>query len=155
MDAILLDARREVGPDSTATHIPFAFTVESESESLEICFTYAPKQPTDEERARTLIQEGMHRYAESLECADPDQWRAHAPVRNLLTLSLDGPAGFRGCAHRSDRGTPFLIGRAAATPGFIPGAIEAGRWTATISAHLVVTESCTISLRVSAAGGGR
>jgi len=150
-----LHVERDVGPDATATHIPFPFRVDQESECLEIAFSYEPKILMDDGRARELIQTGIREYAESLENADPEQWRVHAPVRNLLTLSLDGPLGFRGCAHRFDRVKQIVIGRTSATPGFIPGPIEAGPWKATVSVHLVATERCTIHLEVRVAGTER
>jgi hypothetical protein len=152
--ATVLEAVREIGPEDSRTHLPFTFVVARESARIEVGFSYEPRFLTDEEAARALIQDGIGRYAEALESPDPAAWRIHAPLSNLLTLSLDGPGGFRGCGHRSPRGQAVVIGRATATPGFIPGGIEPGLWRATVSVHLVVTERCTVRLAVRVREGG-
>jgi hypothetical protein len=147
----VLAVTRTIGPGATCTHIPFTFALDHEREQLEILFSYTPRVLEDEAKARRLIEEGMRMYADSLgPDGAPERWRIHMPLTNLLTLSLDGPSGFRGCAHRSGNGKPVSLARKSATPGFIPGTIEAGTWTATISVHLVVTEQCDFSLRVGA-----
>lgn len=47
---------------------------------------------------------------------------------NLISLSLFGPDGPRGARHNNpDMG--FAISRTTATPGYLPGRIEPGRWT--------------------------
>lgn len=143
-----LDVERTIGLDASCTHIPFPFTVDREAEGMEISFSYDPKVLTDERRARDLIEAGMWMYADSLGVGGPDHWRSHAPLTNLLTLSLDSPTGFRGCAHRQSHRQSITIGRAAATPGFIPGTVESGLWKATISVHLVVTEQCGFRLQI-------
>ncbi|MGA2976924.1 MAG: hypothetical protein ABSF77_16580 [Spirochaetia bacterium] len=143
-----LNVERTIGLDASCTHIPFPFTVDRESEGMEISFSYDPKVLMDERRARDLIEAGMRAYADSLEAGGPDHWRSHAPLTNLLTLSLDSPTGFRGCAHRQSNRQSITIGRGTATPGFIPGTVEPGLWKATISVHLVVTEQCTFRLQI-------
>jgi hypothetical protein len=150
----VLEARRTLGPDDSRTHIPFSFIVERECARLEIGFSYEPRFLQDDEKARAVIQEGMSRFADSLEDPDPAAWRTHAPLSNLLTLSLDGPRGFRGCGHRSPRPQPVMVCRTTATPGFLPGPIEPGLWRATVSVHCVVTERCTVHLVVRVRDGG-
>lgn len=141
--ATALDVERTIGPDASRTHIRFPFVLDRDAEGLEILFSYDPKVLTDDVRERALIEAGLRAYAGSLETGRPRE-----RLNNLLTLSLDGPTGFRGCAHRHSPAQSITLGRAAATPGFIPGAVEAGAWTATISVHAVVTEQCSFRLRM-------
>ncbi len=142
---VVLEVERTIGPDASRTHIPFAFDLGPAAVGLEISFSYDPKVLDDEGRAKELIEAARRAYGESGDL-DP----AAMALKNLLTLSLDGPSGFRGCAHRHPPRQLVTIGRTTATPGFIPGALEPGRWTATISVHLVVTDRCTFALRVRA-----
>lgn len=144
--AVALDVERTIGPEASRTHIPFPFVLDREAEGMEILFSYDPKIVTDDRLARALIEEGLREYADSLTAGDLQ--RSHPPLNNLLTLSLDGPSGFRGCAHRHSPAQRITLERTAATPGFIPGAVEAGQWTATISVHFVATEQLRFSLRV-------
>ena len=51
-----------------------------------------------------------------------------AGVHNLLTVSVFGPNGFRGAAHRWAQSQEILMDARRATPGFLPGAISAGTW---------------------------
>ena len=141
---LVLDVERIVGPQASRTHVRLPFVPEREAEVLEVRFSYEPKVLADEERERALIEEGLRLYAESLESGRPRE-----PVLNLLTLSLDGPSGFRGCAHRHNPDQSITVGRDSATPGFIAGVLEAGCWTATVSVHCVVSERCTFRVQVS------
>ena len=47
---------------------------------------------------------------------------------NLISLSIFGPDGARGARHNNPV-TDFSIDAEAATPGYVAGAIEPGRWT--------------------------
>jgi hypothetical protein len=138
-----LDVEDTIGPDASRTHIRFPFEVDGTGGGLEILFSYEPKVLADAERTREMYDEGTRVYAGSL---PPGVVRE--PLNNLLTLSLDGPSGFRGCAHRHNPLQRIVVDPREATPGFIPGAVEAGRWTATVSVHAVVTDRCTFRLQV-------
>ncbi len=148
--AAVLDVERTIGPEASRTHIHFPFAVGGGAEKLEILFSYEPKLLTDDGRERELIEEGLRVYAESLdvEAAADGPGRPHERLNNLLTFSLDGPSGFRGCAHRHSPNQSITLSSAAATPGFVPGTVEAGGWTATVSVHCVVTDECTFRLRI-------
>ncbi len=142
--ALVLDVARTVGPEASQTHVRLPFVLERGAQAMEVRFCYEPKVLVDEQRERMLIEEGLRLYADSLQSGRPRE-----PVLNLLTLSLDGPSGFRGCAHRHSPDQSIAVGRDWATPGFVAGALEAGRWTATVSVHCVVTERCTFRVQVS------
>jgi hypothetical protein len=59
-------------------------------------------------------------------------------IRNLLTLSLFDPRGFRGAGHRHAPQQEIVIARHEATPGFLPGDLEAGEWLVEIDCHCVL-----------------
>jgi predicted metal-dependent phosphoesterase TrpH len=59
-------------------------------------------------------------------------------TRNLLTISLFDPAGFRGAGHRHAPEQEIVIGPREATPGFVPGPIEGGAWLIEIDCHAVL-----------------
>ncbi|MGH2371800.1 MAG: hypothetical protein ACRDI2_26815, partial [Chloroflexota bacterium] len=59
-------------------------------------------------------------------------------VRNLLTLSLFDPHGFRGAGHRHAPQQEILLSAGGATPGFIPGALAPGEWLLEIDCHCVL-----------------
>jgi len=70
--------------------------------------------------------------------------------KNLVTLGLFDPNGFRGQAHR---GTPDLdaaVSASGATPGFVPGPIVPGRWVAELATHLIMPapEPCRYTLSI-------
>jgi hypothetical protein len=141
--AAALDVERAVGPGDSRTHVRFPFDVGAGASGLEILFSYEPKVLADARREREMYDEGMRVYAGSLPLGV-----VREPLNNLLTLSLDGPSGFRGCAHRHNPLQRIVVDPRKATPGFIPGDVEAGTWTATVSVHAVVTDRCTFRLQV-------
>lgn len=59
-------------------------------------FTYDPPTPP-EPVAVEAVKAALARYARAVVQKDP---YAYLPVYNLVTLSLDDPAGYRGAAHR-------------------------------------------------------
>lgn len=61
-----------------------------------------------------------------------------ARIRNLLTLSVFDPSGFRGAGHRHAPEQSVTIGRREATPGFIAGPISPGRWEVELDLHAVL-----------------
>ncbi|GHF42448.1 hypothetical protein HNQ07_002122 [Deinococcus metalli] len=60
-------------------------------------------------------------------------------LKNLVTLSITGPRGFRGAGHRHGNAVEVLIAADHATPGYVPGEIEAGTWTVGVHTHLALT----------------
>lgn len=61
-------------------------------------------------------------------------------VHNLLTLALFDPRRFRGAAHRWNQDQSIVIDRDRATPGFLPGSVEPGRWRIELDAHEIVND---------------
>ncbi len=59
-------------------------------------------------------------------------------IRNLLTLTLFDPHGFRGAGHRGGAHHHVSIDTAAATPGYLPGRLPAGRWVVEIDTHMIM-----------------
>ncbi len=61
-----------------------------------------------------------------------------ASLRNLVTLTVFDPDGFRGAAHRHDPDQRVVISRKEASPGFLRGTIQAGTWTVELDLHAVL-----------------
>ena len=74
-------------------------------------------------------------------------------MRNLLTLSLFDPHGFRGAGHRHLPRQEVLLSPAWATPGFVAGPLPGGEWTVEIDVHCALpSEEGGVQLRPA---GGR
>ena len=56
---------------------------------------------------------------------------------NEISLSLYGPAGARGARH-NNRDLGIVITESYATPGYLPGRLEPGRWCLVIDAHRIL-----------------
>lgn len=63
--------------------------------------------------------------------------RVHT-VRNLLSLTLFDPDGFRGAGHRSPATQRVQISAGRATPGYLPGPVRPGEWLVEIDVHMVL-----------------
>ncbi|HEU5316697.1 MAG TPA: CehA/McbA family metallohydrolase [Chloroflexota bacterium] len=59
-------------------------------------------------------------------------------VKNLVTLSLFDPHGFRGAGHRHAPEQRVVVGRREATPGFVAGPLTPGTWTVELDLHAVL-----------------
>lgn len=76
-------------------------------------------------------------------------------ARNMLTLTLFDPAGFRGAGHRGGNLHELYLAPDSATAGYIAGPLPAGTWIAQIDAHRVgAEEPCTYSLTVTVETAG-
>ncbi|MEZ4637319.1 MAG: hypothetical protein R2856_20580 [Caldilineaceae bacterium] len=58
-------------------------------------------------------------------------------ARNMLTLTIFDPNGFRGAGHRGGQDHVVEIRPDGATPGYLPGPLPAGAWTAQIDSHMI------------------
>lgn len=127
--------------DKTNTEIPF--NVPAGVGELKIEYSYSPKEP-DEHTAVEAVKAGLIRYGKQLKDKDPYHY---LPAKNLVTLSLDSPSGYRGAAHRQDEKQEHLISGDFASPGFIAGEIEEGQWKLSLNAHCVMCPvTCLIKI---------
>lgn len=144
----LIFAEGKLTLSCSKSHIRYTFTLPDEISRLNIDFSYQPKKLLDEERSKTLIQEGMRKFCENPDVKEPDGWKSYMPLYNLLTVSIDDPKGFRGSAHRHTPVQHLFISEDRASPGFVQGGLPKGQWSVTISVHAVVTEECCYKLHV-------
>ncbi|TCL73312.1 hypothetical protein EDC14_1005174 [Hydrogenispora ethanolica] len=143
----LLRAEGILAPSCNQSHIIYELYLEHPLERLGIDFRYDPKTLEDPAAARRMIEAALRRYLPEEEqpplLAD---WRRYLPLQNLLTLSLDDAAGFRGCAHRHSPRQRLELSADRAAPGFSAGPIPAGRLRITLSVHALLTASCHYQL---------
>ena len=132
---------------STQTHTEHRFFVPSGTSEIKMMFRYSPVIVDDQERKDALIEEALT-YNQELVRNDVQ----NATLRNLLTISIDDPEGFRGAAHRSAGVQSIVLGEEEATPGFWKGRIQEGLWSVTISAHAILTETCSYELVIEGVG---
>ena len=143
--AVLLEVEGEIGREASRSHLAFPFELREGVGRLELEFSFAPAFLEDGPSAKRLAAEACLRFGLP---PGAEEGRSRERIRNLLTVSLDDPAGFRGCAHRHRPSQAIFLSATEATPGFLPGPLGAGRWRATISVHLVASPSCAYRLRV-------
>ncbi|GGF72463.1 hypothetical protein GCM10010912_16990 [Paenibacillus albidus] len=147
----LLDISSRITPADRHVHLVHRFLVPRNTRQLRIDFAYSPKLLQDEARQNTLVRQAVDRYMEpelrEVAYTDPD----YLVLQNLLTVSLDDPAGFRGAAHRANKEQIIIVSESTATPGFLAGPLPAGLWELTVSLHEVVTDKCQFELQVQAA----
>src|SRR5512138_183496 len=71
-------------------------------------------------------------------------------IRNMLTLSVFDPTGWRGAGHRHGTQHDVWISRAQATKGYIAGEVMPGEWQAVVDSHMIMPDApCVIRLEVS------
>lgn len=134
-------------PDDEKSTRFIPFKVPEGVEKLCITYSYSPKILEDKEKSLLLIKDNLIRDAgeEWTEYTDYDEF---LPLKNLVTLSLMSPEGYRGAAHRQADSQYHEIGEAYASPGFVRGAIAKGEWTLCLNVHALVTDVCTCNIRI-------
>ena len=59
-------------------------------------------------------------------------------IRNMLTLTIFDPNGFRGAGHRGGNEHLVEIDSGSATPGYAPGPLPTGPWIVQIDTHMIL-----------------
>lgn len=119
------------------TNLIHKFDVPKGVKELRIKYRYSPKTLEDREKAAAIVRSCFDKYDEKLSGRPAD----YLPVKNLVTLSLDGVGIYRGAAHRQDDVQEHIIGADSASPGFIKGDIAAGEWDVVLNVHSI---SCDV-----------
>ena len=146
---LLLSEEFKVTPENEKTNISFPFTVPEGTQSLKITFNYDPKILEDDERANLLIENNIKKDAGDF-AGEYNDWDEYKPLKNLITVSLDDPDTYRGCAHRQDKDQIHIIRENFASRGFHKGKIQKGQWKVVLNLHGIVTESVDCRLKVEA-----
>jgi hypothetical protein len=70
-------------------------------------------------------------------------------IRNLITLTLFDPNGFRGAGHRGGTTHEIILTGDTATPGYYTGPLPAGEWTVQLDTHMILPgPDCSYELTV-------
>ncbi len=134
-------------PSDQKTNIGLAFTVPEGISALEIEYSYSPKELEDRKKSLFLIKENLMR-----DCGDEwteyEDYGEFLPLKNLITLSLDSPAGYIGAAHRQAPVQKHRISPSFSSVGFVKAQILPGEWVLTLNLHAVVTDECLCEIEV-------
>ncbi|MGQ4668076.1 CehA/McbA family metallohydrolase [Metabacillus halosaccharovorans] len=141
-DQILFEIQSTISRKSTQSHLTHTFFVPEHPDAVYIDFSFDPPHQTDSIENKRMIEEALQYYeSEGAKLED-------CPIRNLLTLSLDDPDGFRGARHYHSPVQQVIVHEENSTPGFLNKGNRAGLWSVTVSVHALVTECCHIKLRI-------
>lgn len=136
-----------VQPQMSKQNIRHKFTVDKALAEMEIRFSYTPKKMENEAEMRALALDCLEQYAPGEYKNGYAPLEAYLPLVNLITLSLDDPNGYRGCAHRHDPVRVHKLTANSASPGFFIRDLPCGEWEAVVSLHAVITD-CTYTLEI-------
>lgn len=133
-------------PEQDKTNIPLEFSVPNGIEKLVIDYEYSPKILEDEEKSIAILEESIEKYLGGEYHAEPKDFM---PIKNLITLSLDGNGEYRGAAHRQADKQHHEISRDFASAGFIKGEIKGGIWRLVLNVHCC---ACKVNYTVKITG---
>ena len=132
--------------DEKSTRI-IPFEVPEGISKLFITYSYSPKILEDKEKSFELIKENLIRDAGE-EWKEYTDYEEFMPLKNLVTLALCSPEGYRGAAHRQADNQYHEISEQFASPGFTADKIVAGKWELRLNVHALVTEHCTCNIKI-------
>ncbi len=144
---ILSDKKIVILEEDEKTNIVLPFEVNEEFEALKITYSYSPKILEDREKSKILIEKNIKTDAGANFCDYPS-WENFLPLKNLITLSLDGPDGYVGAAHRQAERSEHIISESFSSEGFIKTSVKKGLWKLTLNVHALVTEKAHCNITV-------
>ncbi|WP_025693156.1 hypothetical protein [Paenibacillus zanthoxyli] len=146
---MLLNVAGQLDPSDSKRHITYGFQLDQPAAVMRIRFAYWPKLLEDDGQAMEFIMESIDSYV-APEHQGPirEGWRRYLPLKNLITLSMDDPNGYRGACHRHDAEQSLFLSEQEASEGLMPGKLALGEWNVMLSAHAVVTERCSYDLSI-------
>jgi hypothetical protein len=158
-DCAILVVEARLTPADHQTHRRYAFVVPERCRELRIRARYTPKfvsRAESEQLVEQAVASQTAALAQRVGQARAERWAAELHgadliVPNLLTISVDDAHGvYRGAGHRHTPDQQLTIGLEAASPGLVPGPLDAGEWTLTLSAHTLVSAQCEVRIQIGA-----
>ena len=89
-----------VNESQEKTNIIIPFEVPENVGKLHLSFSYAPKVLTNEYIAKKKVLACLRHSSECYRELKDEDIEEFLPIVNLITISLDDPQKYRGCAHR-------------------------------------------------------
>lgn len=117
------------------TNICHTFSVPENIKKIIVKYSYSPKTVENKSLAEQKISQAMKKYKISF--ADPASF---LPVKNLVTLSFDENAQYRGACHRQPNEQTIIIADTDSTPGIINREIQSGQWNVVLNVHFAGCE---------------
>ncbi|MEG1805211.1 MAG: hypothetical protein RR327_02340 [Clostridia bacterium] len=154
MQKQILKIQNVTTPTISKTNIIHEFCVDEDFSKLTINFSYSPKVMADKNKSIELITQAMKIYAPSPHENAYGKAEDYLPIVNLLTVSLDSPTEYIGCAHRHANSQQHVISKDNSSLGFKKTEICKGKWRVVVNLHCVITESCEYNLEVLGEIGG-
>lgn len=147
-EQLLFSLERNFSPEEQNKTYFFEIEVPPQCEELIIDFCYSPKQVDDQETSRRMLNECLKKYMPPPYDRELEGYPVEKiPLVNLLTVSLDDPAGqYVGCAHRHPPRQHHKISAGKASRGFCPTEITEGTWRLGLQCHAIVTNPVLVNI---------
>lgn len=142
---ILFQKKNKLTVKDDKTNIVHKFDVPENIKAIKIKYSYSPKNLDDRESAVNIIKDCFKKYDENMVGRPSD----YLPVKNLVTISVDGNGKYIGAAHRQSNQQEITISSDFSTPGFEKYGIDAGEWDVVINVHSI---SCDVEYIVEVEG---
>ena len=140
-------------PFDTKSNISWYFELEESADFLDITYSYSPKKLEDKEKTKEKIMQCLLKDAPDTYEEYLPETEKFAPLVNLVTISLDGPDGYVGAAHRHPNIQSHRISSEISSVGFMKTKIKKGKWRLMLNIHAVVTDECAVAVEIKAGGG--
>lgn len=149
-EQVLFSLERDFRPDEQYQTYFFRIDVPPRCDALTVDFSYSPKQVEDPDASQRMLRDCLRKYMPPPYDRELEGFPVEKiPLVNLLTVSLDDPAGrYVGCAHRHPPRQHHKISAAKASRGFCPVEITEGAWRLGLQCHAIVTDPVRVDIFV-------
>ncbi|KGX86644.1 CehA/McbA family metallohydrolase [Pontibacillus litoralis] len=143
----LFETTMSLNKSADQSHVMFRFFVPNGMDNIEIEFSFDPVMEEHYENVKEMIEEHVKYYDPNL-LNNENAIKKMMPLRNLLTISVDDPIGFRGSCHRWEPISKIVVQDEDSTPGMLNRETKSGMWNIIVNCHSIVTDECKVHVKI-------
>lgn len=154
---LLFEAEGKLKRDTKYVHISYAFDVENVYDKIEITLSVTPFRL--QENSPALLEKMRQAVREQIFLNDASEIeqivQGIAPARNLISLAVRSPQGWRGEDHKFMETKTVVLCEEGTTPCFTNGTNTPGKYEIILHAFAIFSETCTYQVTVRGYGDAK
>lgn len=129
--------------ENEQSHFIIRLFVPEQLDSIVVSFSYQPEKEENQAVLDSIIKEQGDLYN-----LNQQEKESISSLRNLITLSVTDPVGYRGSCHRFETTQTVRLAAGESTPGMLNRSIKSGMWDFAFNMHAVVTQTCQLDIQI-------
>ena len=135
---LLLQKQYKFTLDNVTENGLLPFEVNQDFHTIAVKLSYGPKAIADKDIIMPQIQKCIDKYYPDNVKLSEEDMNEYQALFNFVTISLDDPDGYLGCAHRHHPEQTITISEDFSTDGFAFKKVQKGTWRVVLHVQAVV-----------------